>query len=106
MIHLVTIQVSLKNPIGRVVKVGKYYSEKDFKTYKVLVRETIEGLGFEVDGIFAVHDDIPEGQAITPIPIAASEKKHIEKHVEPEMNINDLPQYQNKPKFTTKNPNP
>ena len=99
MYNLTTVQVIVKNPKGRVLTVSKRFTEKDLKAYKDELKKQCESVGLVVEDISFGYNDLPENQAITPIPLPLAEKKKPEEPIQEDIDLSTLPQYQSKPKL-------
>lgn len=104
-LHLTHLQVSIKSCTGCPVSLDLRYTEKDVKAYRALVRDTLEGLGFEVDYIALGYDNLPPGVAMVPVEIVKTVKTP-PPPPEPEVAMEEMKQY-HKPKMSTpKHPTP
>ena len=97
-LHLTHLQITLKSPTGCPVSLDLRYTEKDVKAYRALVRDTLEGLGFEVDYIALGYDNLPPGVAMVPVEIVKTVKAP-PPPPEPEVEVSELEQYKNKPRM-------
>ena len=97
-VNLMTIQITLKSQIGKTMPINIWLTEKELKLYKATMKESLEKIGFTVEGIAATWANTPVGVEIVPIPIPTVTKKKPEPiEPEPEIDLTQLEQYQGKP---------
>jgi len=96
-LHLTHLQISIKSCTGSPVELDLRYNEREIKTYRALIAETLEGLGLQVDCIALGYDNLPPGVQMVPIVPVKPTPPVVP---EPEVDVSELAQYKNKPRMS------